>query len=584
MKNKQKEYLIFFSFCLLAVLFFFGCQETVKKDELEVCSKVPVEGGIYERAFPTQVLTLDPRDIGDSFSHEVSRQIFDGLVEFKVGEKGGFEKALVTPSLAKSWKVSDDRLTYVFEIRDGVKFHAFTGPDKIPTKNGGRLVVAEDVRFTFNRLLSPTSKTKRAQEFLVIKGAKDYNDGHATEIEGIKVVASNTISFTLEKPFAPFLSLLALCNAFIVPREDVEALGENFARNPVGTGPFYYVECSGEKIVLKANPTYFMGKPYLEGIEFPIMRGEMDVFNAFMRGELSQSNVPDPEYKNIVTDPFWSKYFQESSRWGTFYLCFNVTIPPFDNVKVRQAFNYAIDRETIVNLILNGRARIAKGVLPPGIMNLGSETSHSGQRTPEGVQVYTYDLVKAKKLMAEAGYPDGKGFPDIVLQFNRDPSHTRTSEFILANLRDLGITCKLQEVEFREHLQGVEAGKVGFFRMGWTADYPDPDNFLYTLFHSTNIGAQGNFGHYSNPMVDELLEKARFEIDPTVRIPLYNQIEQIIVNDAPWVFIYHYTTHVLVQPYVRNLELTPLGAPFILYRQIWIDPLTQKRVVEKKQK
>ncbi|MFZ2956138.1 MAG: peptide ABC transporter substrate-binding protein [Candidatus Ozemobacteraceae bacterium] len=518
-------------------------------------SNVPVYGGVYRRAFPSPVLTLDPRSIGDSFSHEVCRQMFDGLVEFD-------PDAHVVPAIAESWQISSDRLTYTMKLRSGVRFHAIHGSDGRPTKNGGRLVTAEDVSHTFHRLLNPQDHIPRSRLFWVIRGARAFAEGSAPDITGIKVLASDSLAISLEKPFAPFLSLLALPAAFIVPKEDAE--NPDFGTDPVGTGPFLWGGKQAETMVLKANPNYFRGKPYLDRIDFLLIKEEKDSFAMFKRGELMQTNVPDPEYKNIKSDPYWSALLQETSRWGTYYLGMNVTKPPFDNVKVRQAINFAIDRETIVKLILNDRARVARGVLPPGIMGYNP-----------ALRGYTYDPERAKRLLAEAGYPGGKGFPEISLQFNRDPSHTRSSEYILANLRDIGITCLLKEVEFPEHIKAVENGDVGFFRMGWTVDYPDPDNFLYTLFYSGNIGREGNFAHYSNPKVDELVDRARFEIDPKERIPLYQRAEQMIVEEAPWVFIYHYTLHILPQANVRGLRLTPMGAPFILYRQIWLAPQNQ---------
>ncbi|MBF0499599.1 MAG: ABC transporter substrate-binding protein [Candidatus Riflebacteria bacterium] len=546
-------------FLLFAILFSAGCGEAPPvpggNGTPAAESKVPVYGGTFRRAFPSPVITLDPRAIGDSFSHEVARQIFDGLVEFD-------PEARVVPAIAESWKVSSDRLTYTIKLRNDIRFHATFGAEGRPTNNGGRLLTAEDVSYSFHRLLDPKTKMPRGKLFLVIKGSEAYAAGSAPNISGIQVLASDSIAISLEKPFAPFLSLLALPNAFIVPREDAER--PNFGTDPVGTGPFISSGKQGDTLILKANQNYFRGRPYLDRLEFPFIKEEKDSFAMFKRGELMETNVPDPEYKNVKSDPLLAPLFQETSRWGTYYLGMNVTKPPFDNVKVRQAINFAIDRETIVKLILNDRARIAKGVLPPGITAFNP-----------ALRGYSYDPERAKKLLAEAGYPDGKGFPEITLQFNRDPSHERSSEFILANLRDIGITCILKEVEFPEHFKSVENGEVSFFRMGWTVDYPDPDNFLYTLFHSKNIGREGNFARYSNPKVDELVERARFEIDPKDRIPLYQRAEQMIVDDAPWVFIYHYTTHVLPQANVRGLHITTMGAQFILYRQIWLVPQSQ---------
>ncbi|HNV69044.1 MAG TPA: ABC transporter substrate-binding protein [Candidatus Ozemobacteraceae bacterium] len=551
---KRETGRVFSRWFLLMLLCTVGCGDAPKPEATKPLEVTPVQGGVFRRAFASTGLSLDPREVADSFSHEVCRQMYDGLVEFD-------QEARVSPVIAESWQVSADRLTYTFKLRRDVKFHQVCGENDASTLNAGRVCTAEDVDYTFHRLLDPAMKSQRGQEFLVIRGATDYATGKASRIDGIKVLASDSLSMTLEKPFSPFLQLLALSNAFIVPADEARRDNPKLGALPVGSGPFRYAGWKGETLILKANPDYFRGRPYLDTLEFPIIRDEKERFAAFKRGELLINDVPDPEYKNVKTDPSWAPHFQETSRWGTYYIGFNVGKPPFDNPKVRQAINYAIDRETIVNLILNGRARVAKGVLPPGI--LGYNPNLKG---------YSYDLPRAKKLLAEAGYPDGKGFPEISLQYNRDPAHVRSSEFILANLRDLGITCTLKEVEFTEHLRSVENGDVGFFRMGWTVDYPDPDNFLFTLFHSSNFGAKGNFTRYANPRLDELLEKARFELDARDRIPIYHQAEQMVVDDAPWVFVYHYTTHVIAQPQVRGLRITPLGLPFVLYRQLWLAP------------
>jgi peptide/nickel transport system substrate-binding protein/oligopeptide transport system substrate-binding protein len=156
------------------------------------------------------------------------------------------------------------------------------------------------------------------------------------------------------------------------------------------------------------------------------------------------------------------------------------------------------------------------------------------------------------------------------LQFNKDEIHTRISEFVLANLRDIGIKCKVKELDFGPHLKSVELGTANFFRMGWTIDYPDPDSFLYTLFHSSNIGTGYNFSHFTDARTDELLDKARFETDVKERIKLYSDAEKRIVEEAPWVFLYFYTTHLLRQPNVMGIKLGPLGPPFIEYRKIWL--------------
>ncbi len=540
---------MFLVLMVLSGVFFPGCESGTPPPPLSEKEK-PVTGGVFHRAFQAPINTLDPGEVNDSYSHEVCRQIYDGLVEFDA-------EGRVIPAIAASWTISPDRLTYTLRLRNDVRFHSHIGLEGSPTQNKGRTLTAEDVIYTFRRLLDPQKKGSRGKNFLVIQGAKDFSEGRSPSISGIKAIASDTVEFSLEKAFTPFLSLLALSNGFIVPREDAEPPND-LASRPVGTGPFTWGERTDSKITLLANPDHFRGRPYFDRLEYPHIPSESERFAAFKRGELDTVDVPDPEYMNVKQDPKWSPLFQEVSRWGIYYLGFNVKIPPFDNPKVRQAICYGIDRETITRLIVNDRAKPARGILPPGIMAFNP-----------ALRGYSFDIAKARALLSEAGYPGGKGFPEITLQYNRDPIHTRTLEFVLANLRDLGINCTPREVSFKEHLETVEGGQAGFFRMGWTVDYPDPDNFLHQLFHSSNAGTGGNFSHYSNPLVDDILDKARAELDTKERIALYQRAEQVILDDAPIVCVYHYTTHVLCQPYVRDLVITPMGPPFICLRKVW---------------
>lgn len=531
--------LLFFNFCS-------GCADTSTVSTPSGDS--PRTGGTYRRAFADSFLMLDPALIKDSNSHEVCRQIFDGLVEFD-------EHANVLPALAKEWKISQDKLTYTFTLHENIRFHKSAGGRE--TMNGGRLVSAEDVLYSFTRLLKP-QQDSQASFFRVIKGAREYSEGKTRQITGIRVVASDTVEFVLEKPFAPFVSLLAMCNGFIVPREDAEAEG-GLAALPVGTGPFRWAGRASETISLEANDQYFRGRPYLDRLEILVIKDEMARFNEFIAGNLMQVDVPDSQYRNVKQNPLLSPYLLETSMWGTNYFGMNTRVAPFNNKKVRQALNYAMDRETIVKLVLNDRAQVAHGVLPPGIPGYNFELSG-----------YSYDLQKARECLVEAGYPGGKGFPEIVLQYNRDSIHERTAEFVMANLRDIGIKCVARPLDFGDHLKGIENGVAHFFRLGWTVDYPDPDSFLYTLFHSSNIKSGYNFSGIASPELDQLLDQARFETEMITREKLYQQAEKLIVEEAPWVFLYFYTAHLLHRPEVRGLALGPMGESLLQYRLIWL--------------
>jgi oligopeptide transport system substrate-binding protein len=508
---------------------------------------VPTYGGVYRRAFADHFIVLDPADIKDSNSHEVARQIFDSLVGFDT-------KGNVTPSIAKSWVISPDKLVYTFELREDVKFHQKVCGEA--TKNGGRSVEAKDILYTFKRLLGP----KRGYQnsfFWVIKGAQDYAEGNASEIEGIKILDSYTVEFTLNRPFAPFVSLLALGNAFILPQEDAET--EGFAHCPVGTGPFVWAGKEGDTICLDANLDYFLGRPWLDRVEFPIILDENKRVSDFMEGQLSQVDVPDSIYKRVKKDPELLPYLIEANLWGVNFLGFNLETPPFDNLWVRRAFSHAIDRKNIVKLVLNDRAVVAKDMLPPGI--LGFEHERVG---------YEYDIEKAKECLRKAGYAEGAKFPEVSLTYNSDPIHMRMAEFVQANLRDIGIECKLKSLDFANYLDQIEKGETAFFRMGWTADYPDADALLYALFHSSNIDVSYNFTRLRNEELDKLLDQARFETKSEVRDKLYSQANKLIVEEAPGVFVYFYTASILIKPQVRGFAIGPMGEAIIEYRHLWL--------------
>ena len=532
---------------LLMTITLLGCgssEETATVGRTEQ----PVTGGVYRRAFADSFVVLDPALIKDSNSHEVCRQIYDGLVEFD-------ENADVVPAIAREWSISEDKKVYTFHLRTDVRFHKTAGGKN--SLNGGRHLKADDVLYSFKRLLRQ-KEDSQASFFWVIKGGRDFSEGRASDISGIRVVSADTIEFFLEQPFAPFISLLAMCNAFIVPSEDAEGDLKNM---PVGTGPFRWVGRASDTIILEANDGYFRGRPWLDRLEFPVIKDETERFNAFMVGNLSQVEVPDSQYKNVRQDRKLSACLLETSLWGTNYLGFNTRTPPFDNPWVRKALNYAVDRETIIKLVLNDCVRSAHGVLPPGIPGFNKDLAG-----------YSYDLRKARECLEKAGYPDGNGFPEIVLQYNRDEIHSRIAEFVLANLRDIGIRCVIRELEFGEHLKSVEEGRASFFRMGWTVDYPDPDSFLYALFHSSNIDNGYNFSGLNLPALDALLEKARFETEMQNRVQLYQQAEKLIIEEAPWVFLYFYKLHILHQPQVRGIAIGPMGEALLQYRKIWFLP------------
>ncbi|AZR74896.1 peptide ABC transporter substrate-binding protein [Anoxybacter fermentans] len=515
----------------------------------------PKYGGIWKDALNSNPPYLDPVMATDTTSAEVDYQIFETLVE------NDTEGNLV-PLLAESWEVNEDATIITFKLRKGVRFHATTEGGQ-PTANGGREVTAHDWVWTFNYICSPETNSPRAYFIDMIKGYDEYREGKTDHLAGVRALDDYTLQFELSGPFAPFLNVLAYNTFVVLPKEDVLKWGEDWNFHPVGTGPFKFEKwIQDDKIVLSKNENYWAKDengnplPYLDGIEFRIIIDHAVEWEEFKVGNIYQCYVDDPYYEEAKAK--YPDTFFEKPMLGTYYYGMNMEKGPFANNKaLRQAMNYAINREALIELVMNGRGEPAKGVLPPGMFAYNPD-----------LKGYTYDPEKAKQLLKEAGYPDGF---EVTLQYNTSSGHKRIAEALQAMYAQVGIKVNLKNVEWGTHLDTTARGEVPFFRMGWVADYNDPDNFLYVLLNSANKGPQGNYTRYHNPVFDMLTLRARRETNPEVRKKLYQEAEQIVVEDAPWVFIYHYTTHSLVQPFVKNYVLPSFGQYSNKFTKVWLD-------------
>ncbi|RCW48777.1 MULTISPECIES: ABC transporter substrate-binding protein [unclassified Halanaerobium] len=510
-------------------------------------------GGVWKDALQSNPPQMDPAQSTDTKSAEMIYQLFETLVEYD-------SEGNIKPLLAESWDISEDAQTYTFHLRKGVHFHAET-EGGTPTANGGREVTAEDWVWTFNHITSPETKSPRAYFIDMIKGYDAYRNGETDKLAGVRAVDKYTLEVELEKPFAPFLGTLAYNTFVVMPKEDVNKWGEDWNFHPVGTGAFKFESWEQDSVVrMSRNDNYWMKDedgnqlPYLEALEFRIIPDYTMMWEEFQIGNIYQTYVDDPFYLDAKEN--YPDTFFELPQLGTYYYGMNVEKEPFDDKRVRQAMNYAINREMMIELVQNGRNTPAKGIIPPTMFGYNEE-----------LEGYSYNPDKARALLAEAGYQDGF---EVTLQYNTSKGHKRVAEALQAQYRQVGIDVKLQNLDWGSHLDSVERGEAAFFRMGWVADYNDPDNFLYVLLHSDNIGPEGNYARFSNERFDTLTEYARLETDPEKRKQAYQQAEKIAVEEAPWVFIYHYTTHSLVQPYVNNYELPAFGQHANLFRDVWI--------------
>lgn len=500
-----------------------------------------VQGGVYRRPLGHDPATLDPARIRDIYSLPVAQQIFDGLVMF--------DRTLTPlPALAEFWKASRDGLTWTFTLRRGVAFHH------------GREVTADDVVYSLTRLLDPKVASGAADLFLTIKGAREFREGRASRVAGLEAPDRHTVRVTLEQAFGPFVAALAVGHAKIVPRDVVEREGDRFGERPVGTGPFRFVRWDrGREIVLAANPAYFDGPPRLAGVTFKVFPGERwaRAYEEFRAGHLEDSPVPTRNYRQVIADR--RHVYVKRPMISLRFYGFNTRSRPLHDRRVRQAIVYAVNREAIIEEEFLGRYVPARGILPPGTQGFNPELAG-----------YPYDPHRARELLAEAGYPGGRGLPPIQIWSSvKLEALVRELEQVRRYLAAVGIQAELHfETRWPVFSRRLAEGTLPMFPYAWYADVPDPDNFLFKLFHSQS---QRNFFRYANPGVDGLLAAARQATEIRRRVELYRKAERLVLDDAPVMPMMHHAYERLFQPYVRNVEVSGLGDPYIPLRKVWLE-------------
>jgi ABC-type transport system substrate-binding protein len=490
-------------------------------------------GGADRRTLVDSRDNYDPRSLDPALSTDVPTgravgYLFDGLTRFT-------PDAQVVPALATSWETSADGLTYTFHLRRGVTF------------TDGTPFVARQVLSSWRRVLDPKVRGGRGWPLYPIRGAKEYADGKATSIDGLSAPNDSTVVAVLKEPFAIFPKLLAMPVASIAP-ENVPA---NFGERPVGTGPWRLVEWKHDDYLLFApNERYWGGRPRADSLKARIIAEPSTAVAEFQSGTVDVLQIPQGEIADWQEDTERRKLLASTPSLQLVYVAINTTRGPLADVRVRQALNYAIDRRRIVRNLIANRGELAAGVIPSSLP--GSEKARVG---------YQFDTTQARRLLREAGYPNGI---DLELWTPTNPIYVRISETLQAYFKLSGIRVKLVQRESAAAREAARKGRADLFIKDWYADYPDAENFLYPLLHSANKGVGGNVSYYSNPQFDSLVTLARREPDEAKRVALYTQADQIAFRDAPMIFLWFYSELYAVQPWLRGFE-----PPVIFNGQPW---------------
>lgn len=542
-----------FSLLLTTVLTGCGSQNVASTTSATSGADTPQKGGTFINWMKDDPRSLDPAHCGDTQSYDVQMNIYDGLLTFDQSGKK------VIPDLAAQMPtISNGGKTYTFVLRKDIKFH-----------NGDPLT-ADDVVYSFNRLASKDIASEGESYFSMIQGMDDVSKGKATTVSGVVKKDDNTVEFDLTAPNRTFLDVMALPYAFIVDKKYTAALPNqaDLSTKPIGTGPFKFVSWQrGQELKLVRNDNYFMKDsqgqqlPYLDGITWKMGYDDPVAFLKFKNKEQDYTWIPTSEYVNVINDPVLKKDVVSIVQNDFWYFAANEKVKPFDNPKVRQALEYGIDKTALLKLI-NGRGVIANEILPPNMPGY--------KENPAG---YSYDLNKAKSLMAEAGYPNG--LPGEYPVIYRQSQITDTLMVNLqAQLAKLGIKVKLQAVPFPQYLDNVTQGKSTLLLGHWAQDYPDPDDFLNILFNSNQIPSN-NLQEYSNPEVDKQLNALSQEPDLDKAIPGYQAVEKTILQDGAEVPLYHDKAEYLLQPWV-HAQLHSVF-PYFYYLTAWIDQKAEQQ-------
>jgi oligopeptide transport system substrate-binding protein len=497
----------------------------------------PRRGGTLRWATLQQVRTLDPHVGNDEISIYIIHDVYDTLVGYEPADPARKGSGLkLVPHLASGWTVSPDHLLYVFTLRDGI------------TYADGTPIRAIDFKTSLERALS-YNKSAFASYLVDVVGAPALTEGTASSCEGIRVIDDHHLEIRLSRPYAGFLYVMAMTFATPIPAAHLKAAGDQLRREPLASGPWQIVRWDeGQSIELERNPRYWdTGKPYLDRQVLLENIPSDTAYLMFEQGEIDTvDRLPSPVYVWIQGRPEWKPYIHDSGAMNVYGERMNVRVKPFDDVRVRRALNYAVNKEHIVRL-LGGGASVSHGLLPPGMFGRDA-----------GLAPYPHDPARARALLAEAGYPDGF---EVEYVTTKGDDAEKAALSMQADLAEVGVKVKIRVMSFAAYLSETGSAKGAPFSIGsWIEDYPDPSDFVDVKFATASISDENsnNDCFYSNPKLDAMMTAARYDTDEAQRALMYQEIEQLLYAEAPWIWEYHRHFLEVTQPYVHGYDPHPV--------------------------
>ena len=499
----------------------------------EETSSEELSGGVFRRLWADPP-TLDPHLTSDTTSAGLVVEIFSGLVALNTDLQ-------LVPDIAESWEINEDGTVYTFHIRDEAKFH------------DGKRVTADDFKWSMQRAAHPDTASPVADTYLNdIVGVEAVLEGETEDISGITVIDDSTLQIKIDAPKAYFLAKLTYPTAYVLDSENVVSGGRTWTDTPNGTGPFRLKEYRiGERIILERNEHYYRERANVDSIAMNLAGGqsmamyENDEIDITGVGLFDLDRVLDP------SEPLHAELVVAPPDFSISYVGFNVSMPPFDDPKFRQALNHAVDKQLIASEVLSGLVEPAYGILPPGFPGFNLDLT--------GLE---YDPDLARQLLEESEYADPATRPRIVVTVPGTGGTIGLDLEVVIEMwkQELGVEVEIQQVEWATYLQDLNQHRFqAYAGLGWEADYPDPQDFLDILFHTES---SLNHGMYSNPEADAILEEARTETDVERRVELYQQAEELIVQDGAWLPLwYSGERYVLIKDYVKDYHVTPMIVP-----------------------